>query len=150
MTDESDQTASQADQQAGQSDRWKPWTIKNIPADVRDMAIKRAKADGQEIGEWISRAIRQKIQADRRMPAVVPGAAPAAAAATNVRLVTPAVTLDRIERVNEQVVRLAALGDAVPEPIRKALYAKFRQQLQGKGAPEPEPQPARLAAPATE
>lgn len=52
----------------------KPWTIKNVPTDVRDAATRMAKKDGVQIGEWLSAAIREKIKADKQKgKAVVAG-----------------------------------------------------------------------------
>jgi hypothetical protein len=52
----------------------KPWTIKGVPPEARNAAISAATRDGQNMGEWIARAIREKVQADAgrpRVPAVV-------------------------------------------------------------------------------
>src|SRR5690242_11320915 len=52
----------------------KPWTVKGIAPEERNAAIAAAEREGMTIGEWLTRAIRSQIQADRqsdRVPAVV-------------------------------------------------------------------------------
>lgn len=40
----------------------KPWTIKNVPWEVRNAAISRADQSRETIGEWITRAIQSQVQ----------------------------------------------------------------------------------------
>ena len=59
---------------ADTTDRVKPWTIKGIPPEERNAAIAAAEREGLTIGEWLTRAIRTQVPADRqadRVPAVV-------------------------------------------------------------------------------
>ncbi len=57
MSDEADQPS---------DDRVKPWTIKGVIPEVRNGAIAAAERARQPIGEWVSRAIRGQVQADRQ------------------------------------------------------------------------------------
>src|ERR687885_2443604 len=52
----------------------KPWTVKGIPPEERNAAIAAAEREGLTIGEWLTRAIRLQVQADRksdRVPVVM-------------------------------------------------------------------------------
>ena len=44
----------------------KPWTIRNVPPDVRQAAIAAAKRRGLDLGELVSRALLSDIQAERQ------------------------------------------------------------------------------------
>lgn len=44
----------------------KPWTIRNVPPNVRNAALAAAKRRGLDIGELVSRALVSDIQAERQ------------------------------------------------------------------------------------
>jgi len=48
------------------AERVRPWTVKGIAPEERNAAIAAADREGVTIGEWLSRAIRTQVQADRR------------------------------------------------------------------------------------
>jgi hypothetical protein len=64
----------EADIEADQADGPKPWTVKGITPEDRNAIIAAAKRDKMAIGDYIVRACRAKIQADRghtRAPATL-------------------------------------------------------------------------------
>lgn len=48
------------------AERVQPWTVKGIGPEERNAAIAAAKREGMTIGEWLTRAIRSQVQADRQ------------------------------------------------------------------------------------
>ena len=101
-----------------------PWTIKNIPPDVRAAAIKAAEREKQSIGEWIARAIRSQIQSDRqqdRAPAIVLPEAD--------RPVRPQVDLSEVERAVSLICDLSASGAPPPKRVASLAYGLIRGSL---------------------
>jgi hypothetical protein len=101
-----------------------PWTIKNIPPDVRAAAIKAAERERQSIGEWMARAIRSQIQSDRqqdRTPAIV---LPEAG-----RPVRPQVDLSEVERAVSLIRDLSASGAPPPKRVASLAYGLIRGSL---------------------
>jgi hypothetical protein len=70
--------------QGGTTDSIKPWTIKAVASEVRDLAIMAARREGLTTGQWLERVIRQAVaDGDSRAPrtgkevAIVPTSPPA-------------------------------------------------------------------------
>lgn len=42
-----------------------PWAIRNVTLEARNAAIAAARREGLTLGEWMDRAIRQQVKADR-------------------------------------------------------------------------------------
>jgi hypothetical protein len=120
---ESDQ---QADAEADQSDRVKPWTIKGIPPEARNAAIAAAGREKQPIGEWLARAIRAQVQSDRQ----------ADRAPVPIQPSDPATGLDTIERMIAMARSLAeASGAPPPKQVQRLAYGLLRDRLQGMRGP---------------
>lgn len=110
--------------QSDQSDI-KPWTIKGIPPEARNAAIAAAEREDQTIGEWISRAIRQTIQADRQVDR-----APVPLEQPQVRPSDPAVDLTSLERMMAIAERVHAMsGKPLPQDIRGKTHKLLRVGL---------------------
>jgi hypothetical protein len=45
--------------------RTSPWAIRGIPAEARNAAMAASRREGVTLGEWLDRAIRQQVKADR-------------------------------------------------------------------------------------
>jgi hypothetical protein len=60
---------------SGTTDSIRPWTIRAISTEVRDMAISTARAEGQSTGQWLERRIRQWCAEDSTSVARAPGVA---------------------------------------------------------------------------
>lgn len=125
----------QADQPS--DDRVKPWTIKGVIPEVRNGAIAAAERARQPIGEWVSRAIRGQVQADRqenRAPVPVgPGSAPTA-------------DLVELERLVALTASLSSAGAPPPKAVSRSAYGLIRQRLAGmKGPTEPRSGPTKKA-----
>lgn len=102
----------------------RPWTIKVGP-DIRNAATEAAKREGQEIGEWIARAVLSQIQSDlRREVAVTP-------APETVRLepVRPEVGLADVERIVGLVGQMAEAGAPPPKGVSRLVYSLLRGRL---------------------
>ena len=113
---------SESDRQSdAMSDDVKPWTIKNIPPEERNAAIAAADRDGLTIGEWLRRAIREKVQSDRqkdRAPApVLPMSAPA----------SDLSDIERMIAMAEQLARVS--GGSVPKSVSRPAFAILRDRL---------------------
>jgi hypothetical protein len=115
--------------QADQSDQGvKPWTVKNVNPEERNAAIAAAKRANMEIGPWLSRAIRQTIQADRqvdRAPAVVEPVEN-----IKVRLSDPESDLTTIERMVAVAQRMAEMTQKPPpRNVSSLTYRLLRDRL---------------------
>ena len=50
---------------ASKGPRPAPWSVRGVTAEARNAAIAAAHREGQTLGEWLDRAIRQSIKAER-------------------------------------------------------------------------------------
>jgi hypothetical protein len=111
---------------AGQLDPVRPWTIRAVSVEARDLAIGAARKDGVSVGQWLERRIRGWAAAD---PTAAGEAASAWPAGTAVALArgqpVAADTLSEVERISAAVRDLAAAG----LPISKATVAKITRAL---------------------
>jgi hypothetical protein len=115
----------------GTIDPVRPWTIRAVSVEARDMAIGAARKDQQSVGQWLERRIREWCSGDgRAVPAVAPSAT---------RRATKAEKLDTIAGT------LAALASAgVPiDPahaslVTQALTASLAAPLQITSQPAPD------------
>lgn len=97
-----------SDQQADQSDRVKPWTIKNVSPEARNAAIAAAEREKKDLGPWIGAAILRTIKTDRETDR-----SPVPLAAPEVRPSDPGTT--------SELVELAALARLTAEARQKPL-----------------------------
>jgi hypothetical protein len=125
----------QSDPQAddGLPDRVKPWTVKGISPEDRNAAIAAAEREGQTIGEYLSRAIRAQVQADRqrdRAPALVgPQSVPQSDHA-----------LAAIERMIAAARSLSdAAGEPPPKQVQRLAYGLLRDQMRAMKGPTERP-----------
>jgi hypothetical protein len=112
---------------ADQSDQdVKPWTIKGVKPDIRNAIIAHAAREKMPLGEWIERAGRAYIQADRqkdKAPVVVG------------QQVRPTVDLAEVERTVAMIKDLADSGAPPPKTISRLAYGLLRDRLQGMRGP---------------
>lgn len=102
-------------------DRIRPWTIKGIGPEVRNAAIAAAERAKLPIGEWMSRAIRGQVQADRqesRVPVPVRAEAPDRTA-----------ELAELERLVALTSTLSGAGAPPPKTVSRGAYSLIRQRL---------------------
>lgn len=137
MSDQSDQAS---------DDRIKPWTIKGIGPEVRNAAVAAADRAKQPIGEWMSRAIRSQVQADRqesRAPVPVrpePGLIPDRTA-----------ELAELERLVALTSTLSDAGAPPPKTVSRGAYSLIRQRLaEMKGPTKALTSPTKAASGQTE
>lgn len=100
-----------------------PWTVKKVPIDVRNAAVAAAGREHQNVGEWVSRAILEKIQADQgrpRVPAVVEQPAPTVAPAAAPQ---PTFSLADISHA------AASLRDVKDDRLYSSLAALLRSEV---------------------
>jgi hypothetical protein len=75
---------------AGAMDPVRPWTIKAISAEVRDIAIMAARKENMTVGQWLERRIREWAAADGTPGTALVGAsAPAPTAPGQAHLPDP-------------------------------------------------------------
>jgi hypothetical protein len=118
--------ADDAEPLAGQLDPVRPWTIRAVSVEARDLAIGAARKDGVSVGQWLERRIRAWAAAE---PPAAGEAASAWPPGTAVALArgkpAEADTLSEVERISAAVRDLAAAG----LPISKATVAKITRAL---------------------
>jgi hypothetical protein len=119
-----DTVSDDAEPLAGQLDPIRPWTIRAVSVEARDLAIGAARKEGVSVGQWLERRIRSWVETDAPVSgAVSPGPGTAVALA---RGQPPAPdTLSEVERIAAAVRDLAAAG----LPISKATVAKVTRAL---------------------
>jgi hypothetical protein len=119
-----DTVSDDAEPLAGQLDPIRPWTIRAVSVEARDLAIGAARKEGVSVGQWLERRIRSWVETDAPVSgAASPGPGTAVALA---RAKPPAPdTLSEVERIAAAVRDLAAAG----LPISKATVAKVTRAL---------------------
>jgi hypothetical protein len=95
----------------------KPWTIKAVAVEARDMAVIAARREGLTVGQWLERVIREA--ASDQSAVVANKSAPGA----------------------PDVVRLAPLVEQMPRWLRAALWRRVAGEL-GVAAPAGRPRKA--------
>lgn len=90
-----------------------PWTIKGIPSDIRAAATRRANQEGVNIGEFVSLALRDRIQGIRR----------------DKQLSGPALDMQGLEQLVGLIERLSKAGCTVPENVSKNAFALLNRGL---------------------
>jgi hypothetical protein len=108
------------------ADQSKPWTIKGVPPDIRSAIIAHAAKEKLSLGEWIERAGRAYIQADRQQdkaPAVVGQHG------------RPAADLAEVERTVAMIKELADSGAPPPKGVSRLAYGLLRDRLQDMRGP---------------
>jgi hypothetical protein len=98
------------------------WTVRGVGAPERAAAARMADKAGQTMGEWLTQAIRDRIQVEKagtNVPTVV--RLPAVDVADN--------SLDTAERVAEQVRGLAAAGVPISERQAAKVVAALNRCL---------------------
>ena len=115
----------ETDEAVDTTDRVKPWTVKGIPPEERNVAIAAAEREGLTIGEWLTRAIRTQVQADHRSDRLPIALDPPASSASDRQS-----DLADLERVVELAKTLAsANGEPIPSGITRATYSLMREHL---------------------
>ena len=98
----------------------KPWTIKGISPEARNAAIAAANRAKQPIGEWMSRAIRSQVQADRQESRAPVPVRPDAAAKSD---------LGELERLVALTASLSSAGAPLPKSVSRSAYGLIRRRL---------------------
>jgi hypothetical protein len=120
----------------------KPWTIKNIPPDVRNGSIRAAARVDSPIGDYVAQALREKIKRDRESGRQRP------------ELFDPHQNMDSIERMVALAMQLSQLNKGEPPPasLMRQIYALIGKRVKAISeightrlltgpAAEPEPEP---------
>lgn len=111
-------------------DEIKPWTIRNVPPDVRNAALSAAKRRGVDIGELVSRALLSDIQAERqeqRAPAVVRPAPIAHPAATTMPPLDLAGSAQFLAGLAQLIGTLGGVPDGLRRDTERTTRAMLRQ-----------------------
>lgn len=121
--------ADDAEPLAGQLDPVRPWTIRAVSVEARDLAIGAARKEGVSVGQWLERRIRAWAETD---PPAASGAASPGAPGTTVALARgkPAASdaLSEVERIAASVRDLAAAGLPIPKgTVTKITRALVKQ-----------------------
>jgi hypothetical protein len=125
MSDSSDIPAQVSDKTSATSDMHPTWSIRNFPPDTRNAAIAAARRDRVPIPVWLDAAIRDKIQASRRMPSVIP-------ASNNKEI----IGLEELERLSAVVAETALAGGVKsPSYMRGLIYKHVQARLKLTEAP---------------
>ncbi len=116
--------ADDAEPLAGQLDPVRPWTIRAVSVEARDLAIGAARKDGVSVGQWLERRIRAWAATDAPAASEAANAGPPGTALARGQPAA-ADTLSEVERISAAVRDLAAAG----LPISKATVAKITRAL---------------------
>jgi hypothetical protein len=111
------------------SDRIKPWTIKGIDPEERNAAIAAAEREGLTIGEWLKRAIRTQVQADRGSDrAPVPYPSPVSPQAD--QKADRRADLEAVERMVALARQISEVNQTpIPRSITRGAYTLMREHL---------------------
>lgn len=91
-----------------------PWTIRDFPTDVREIAIRKARESKMNISEWVSRAIREKIKNDRQTPKE---------SATNIK---KPVDIHSVGQIIDMLERAKNMNIEIPESMQKQTITLIR------------------------
>jgi hypothetical protein len=120
----------------GTTDSIKPWTLRAMPNEVRNMAIAIARDEGLTVSQWLERLIRHHVAGGPQHP-------PASGAPTS-----GGGRLDLIDLLRE--ARALAQAPEVPITLKRSVFALSREAVrQARGLPPPAPR-HRLAGPGSE
>ena len=110
----------------GTTDAIRPWTIKSMPNEVRNMVVAAARDEGLTVSQWLERVIRERVAGGRPAPVASP---------------PPAASLGELAQLMQAARGLAEAANVpVPEPLaRSALATLGRAVRQARGLPPPKP-----------
>lgn len=91
-----------------------PWTIRDVPHDIRSIALRLAKKEKMTTAQWLERTIREKVKSDRQK-----GTALATRPKSIINLTSAGVTLDMLERLHR-------MGVEIPESMKKQALTLVR------------------------
>ncbi len=111
----------------GVTDSVKPWTIKSMPNEVRNMVVTAARDEGLTVSQWLERVIRERV-ATGRAPALASPAPP---------MVAPA--LGEVAQMMQAAIAAAtavAAGAPLPPTLAKDANATARMAMRvARGLP---------------
>lgn len=91
-----------------------PWTIRDVPHDIRSIALKLAKKEKMTTAQWLERTIREKVKSDRQK---------GTALATTTK---PVINLTSANTVLDMLERLHRMGVEMPESMKKQALTLIR------------------------
>ena len=91
-----------------------PWTIRDVPHDIRSIALRLAKKEKMTTAQWLERTIREKVKSDRQK-----GTALATAFKPVINLTSANTVLDMMERLHR-------MGVEMPESMKKQALTLIR------------------------
>lgn len=123
MADESEQAADQP-KAKDEGDRW---TVRGVGQAERSAAKRMADKADQSVGEWLTQAIRDKIQADKagtNVPAIVGRGPP---------VVADMQAFEMAERAADKLTAMAASGLPVSKTSASKVVSALTRQLSASG-----------------
>ena len=106
---------------SGVPDSVKPWTIKSISTEVRDMAIAAARRDNPTTGQWLERVIRAEVEGHAPAPGrslALSGPAPQGLS-----------TAELADMMRAAQAIAEASGQLVPPALARTAFAALRRRL---------------------
>lgn len=91
-----------------------PWTIRDVPHDIRSIALRLAKKEKMTTAQWLERTIREKVKSDRQK-----GTALATTSKPIINLTSANTVLDMMERLHR-------MGVEMPESMKKQALTLIR------------------------
>jgi hypothetical protein len=117
---------------SGIADSVRPWTIKSMPTEVRNMVVAAARDEGITASQWLERVIRERVAGGPHRAAAPGGDRPGL-----------------IDLLRE--ARAMAQAPEVPPALTRAVVALARDAVrQARGLPPPVSRQRRLAGPDAE
>jgi hypothetical protein len=127
---------------SGTTDSVRPWTIKSMPTEVRNMVVAAARDEGITASQWLERVIRDRVAAgptQHHSTPIVPSSG-------NAGLDTHAISA-AVQTMQEARAMAEAAGVSVPQSLARTAFALVRQATrQARGLPPPAPR-RRLSGP---
>jgi hypothetical protein len=111
-----------------------PWTIKNVPADIRQKAVRAAKQAEQTMGEWITDQVNRATDPHTANQVIRPGRR----AANRPPAPLPDIDLPGLaSAINATVTALQAAGEEVPKGLGGEASKTIRAYMRAaRGLPE--------------
>lgn len=127
MADEANKLETQADEVlSGAVDATRPWTIKSVATETRDLAITAARKEGLTVGQWLERRMRQWSEEDGFAPHI-PGHSASAIISAPVDHPRQ-TTLDAAEQAVGLLKQLLDIP-GLPESVLRLAYTVLRERL---------------------
>jgi hypothetical protein len=112
-----------------------PWTIKAVPVQVREKAVRYARMEGVTMADWLAKAVETRANQQDGNLVIPPGK-------SELEVVTPSVTLGDAAAALHALAAAASAGLPVSKAATRDTVALIRQHIRvGRGLPPRQTRP---------